>query len=218
MMWGPAAEKNKPPLETCAAQYCGCVCWSLFLFQISGGPALGVHPTCYGHDNDCFAEDVHTYTVLLSLPAGRLWWQHWCVYVPYAPCWFPLWTQGSLTSLLRSPRLTALSCQTNEHARKHRKEKRAGGKRERGWLWKRRNERDCEIRGRILIREWSERVKKERRLQKKKVIREDVISHSQPSDLVAIRFYYDSRENKASHCMEMAWPAYQRGKQKKQIM
>lgn len=80
-----------------------------------------------------------THTVLLPLSAGCLRWQQWCVYVPRAPCWFPLWTQGSLASLLRSPRLTALSCQTNEHARKQgkrkeREEKERGGGYERSGM------------------------------------------------------------------------------------
>lgn len=60
-------------------------------------------------------------------------------------------------SLLRSPRLTALSCQTNEHARKQRKrkerEKKRGGGYERGGM----RERDLKIGERILIRKSSER-------------------------------------------------------------
>lgn len=196
-------------LSVCAGQS-----WSLFLYQISGRPALSV-PITVPVMIMTVLQRTCTHTVLRSLSAGRLGWQHWCVYVPYAPCWFPLWTRGSLTSLLRSPRLTALSCQTNEHARKQRKEKRAGGKkRDGGWLWKRQNERDCEIRGRILIREWSERGQwgKERRLQKKRGDYRGCNFTQSAIRSCSDQVWYDSRRNKSSHCMEMVWPDYQRSK------
>lgn len=160
--------------------------------------------TCYSHDNDCFAEDVYTYSPTFSFCKASVVAAMMCL-CTICTMLAPIMDLGlSLTSCLCSLRLTTFSCQTNEHARKQKAEEKKGGGGAVMVMKKAEWEGDCEIPGRILVREESAKeLKKKGEWSEKMSVY--TVSH-QP-----LCFYYNGQKNKLSHCMENDWPVYHRG-------